>query len=38
MKVAKKYGIMGDVNKKVGFSCAILSDMYNVHKNNAYFL
>ena len=35
MKIAKKYGIMVDVNKKVVLCPSKLSDLYNVH-NAAY--
>ena len=38
MKIAKKYAIMGNVNKTVFFEGDIMSTLYNVHKFYSRFL
>lgn len=38
MKIAKKYGIIGNVNKTVFFEVVIMSTLYKVHKFHLSFL
>ena len=38
MKIAKKYGIIGNVNKTVFFEGVIMSTLYKVHNFSPPFL